>query len=361
MLTIDLILYCFRLNSDELRTLKSKTMVYQVAASRATQLTEKQTAKLKEAEDRATSDAAWEAQRLLRVAKDEAEQMRRRANDVNRMQALEQQIREVAIVREKEAELVKNEAALMMAAAEVQRVKDEHAARVKEEQHRLIRADLDKVNSSRAKARLEAAKLALEQDRAWLAALEQADNVDRAAAAERKRALRNELIEFREHVDAQRAALVTRNQALDRSYRADEERMWRAKVAKWDAEQKARDLLMDEVIRSREAQLEAKLEQVRKEMEVHRVEREQLEKLLQREKAAVAAERKHHRDTQKTYHHELQAQIGDKLVRAAKHIEKERKVETDRKLREEQEQTWLMNELKQEMSMIGSTNGKVQV
>ncbi|KAI9189301.1 Cilia- and flagella-associated protein 53 [Blastocladiella emersonii ATCC 22665] len=344
-----------RINCDELRAVRTREMVYAVTASRAEQVQEKAERQARERAESAALDAAWEEQRLKDAAKDEAARLRRRAADRAQVRAFEAQIAALAEAKKREQKLEQDYAEFLKQALAVQQVKEEHHRARQQAEARAARQELEQANRERAAQRAREVQQALEQDLKWIQSLLDLDDAEKEAESERKTALRRELLEFRDTVLAQRAAEAARVRELDRVFAADAERTWRARAAKWAAEQKAREKLMAEVIRSREEQLAMRAEQARRELQDQRAEREALEWAVAQVKRGEDEMRARAHREQQEYHEVLKAQIVEKHERRLDDMDREHQDSERRRAAEAEYQAWLQRELARPASVRAGT------
>ncbi|TPX31586.1 hypothetical protein SmJEL517_g05091 [Synchytrium microbalum] len=308
----------WRNECDDLRALESKVIVKAVTDARSAQLVEHEERKVEEAEERKKYDALWEADRQKKIAREEADKSRQRDLNEQMLTMLDEQMAQLRVQAEQEEELKPEHEAQTAEAARL-RMKKEH-------EQRLVRTELDRFNKAKIAQRAKDARESLEMDLKIVSEFLEADAKDKAAKSAKKKALREEMLSYRDSLVAQRETVKEREKEIDARYREEEEKMWKLRAEKWQREQRARDKLMQEVIQSRQEQLRLQMDQVRFKQEQARLESAEIRRRIEATRAAEAHERAAVMERRDKYKETLGQQVAALNVRRG---EERRRVEDE--------------------------------
>ena len=72
---------------------------------------------------------------------------------------------------------------------------------------------------------------------------------------QRKKEMREEMLQYRKHLEAVRKEEERREKELDEILNSEVEKMWQKRIQQWRKEREARNKLMSDVLKSREKQI----------------------------------------------------------------------------------------------------------
>ncbi|KAJ3209352.1 Cilia- and flagella-associated protein 53 [Entophlyctis luteolus] len=299
----------WRSECDDLRTIESKVLEKKVAIARGEQLSEHQRKKESELEEKRFYDQLWEQDRQKKIAREVEESDKlKRMNEItvamlnSQMQLLREQQAEEERLKQEEAYLMRQELA-------TRQLEDERERQRKLHQQQLTRSELDKFNTLRMQARAAEHRAALDDDIELVNNLIALDEQEKAAKSRRREELRREMNLFREHLLNLRLAEKEREDELLRLEKAEAEKLWSQRAEKWQAQQRARDRLMVEVLAVRRNQLLYAIEENRNRQEKSRQEREQILKQIEHANHVEALDKERKARLAQSYRESLEAQM----------------------------------------------------
>ena len=316
---------------DQIRTHRSKLISAKIAEDRLSQLREANLRLRREAEEETRFAKMADERRLKMLEREieEAKDLKRRNEEMKRI--LRRQVVEREAVLDREEEILIEEAKRLKA-----RWKREAEADVARERARRDRA----AQIERDVARFNQHKNAIDskrdsEERALDAKLLKAALEKEAQAIQKeielKKARRAEMIEYQQALKEQMIKEVEDNTYLEKLLKEESDKEWDKREARWNAEADARKRLLNEVDRSRRAQIEAKhqrkLDERDMDMAWARKAKEDMRKADEREKE----ESRKRRDVLRRNCEFLNAQIEDRKQRRQDEMEKElRKLELEK-------------------------------
>jgi hypothetical protein len=245
----------WRNQCEELRSILSKQNLQAVTSDRQQQIQLKEEAKHREKEDEEFYAAMWDRDRQAKMKREEMEtalQHQRNTEMVKmlniQLASLEEQRLEEKRLKEQEAELRKEEERLRL-------LEEERRQQVKkEEQHetrRMLAASLRLKMRKRAREIQE--ELAL--DMKILEDLLEKTRNEAQYQLQRKKEMREEMLRYREHLEAVHKEEERREKELDEILNSEVEKTWQKRIQQWRKEREARNKLMSDVLKSREEQI----------------------------------------------------------------------------------------------------------
>lgn len=266
----------WRNECDELRTIESKVLEEKVAKARAGQLSELQQKKMHDLEEKRFYDQLWEADRQKKIAREDRERNQHKEMNAITVAMLENQLKLLRHQQEEEERLKQEEALLNRQEMQMRKLEDARNLRRKEEEQKVIRAELDKFNTLRLQTRANEIQLSLDHDIKMVSDVLALDLAEKQAQGRRRTELRKEIQLYREHLMRQRAVEKERDMEVARMEKVEADKLWTQRAEKWQKEQKARDRLMVDVLSGRRDQLKYSIEQNHLRQDQARIEREQI-------------------------------------------------------------------------------------
>ena len=316
---------------DQIRTHRSKLIAAKISEDRLSQLREANLRLRREAEEETRFAKMADERRLKMLEREieEAKDLKRRNEEMKRI--LRRQVVEREAVLDREEEILIEEAKRLKS-----RWKREAEADVARERARRDRA----AQIERDVARFNQHKNAIDskrdsEERALDAKLLKAALEKEAQAIQKeielKKARRAEMIEYQQALKEQMIKEVEDNTYLEKLLKEESDKEWDKREARWNAEADARKRLLNEVDRSRRAQIEAKnqrkLDERDMDMAWARKAKEDMRKADERE----MEESRKRRDVLRRNCEFLNAQIEDRKQRRQDEVEKElRKLELEK-------------------------------
>ncbi|KAJ3089361.1 Cilia- and flagella-associated protein 53 [Quaeritorhiza haematococci] len=353
----------WRNECDELRAVESKLVAQEIAAARGEQLVEHQQKQLRALEEKKIFDELWEMDRQRKIAREEEEESRRKALNQDMVLTLDSQLASLRLAHTEETRLKQEEALLMRQQAELLALEEERLKLRKIQDQALLRAELDRFSRLKMQQRAQALKESLEMDMKIVNGFFRDDEADRRDQTRKREELRREMGVYREQLVEQQRVEKEREREMERAYMKESEKMWQARVDKWQKEQKARDRLMQEVLAGRQEQLRFAMEQNKLRQQRTRLEKESLQRQIAHAKAQEEAHKAELAKRMEGYKRVLEEQIegGERRrgeERGRREVEREVQKEADLRYQEllRQETERLMSASRYRMQQYRSVN-----
>jgi len=307
----------WRLACDPLREQDSKLIVKATNAARAFQIGEKMRQLETEEQENRAFDSMWEADRLAKVGREEADAAARKSMDELHKAVLDRQVGELHDYRESEKALASEEAAMMRQQCDLERAE---AKRVEDLRRQMIlqaNDELHAFNRTRRSQIESSSALEVEADKERLAAqlAKERDAEQRETSA--KQAMQAETRLFAEHMLAQKREANLQEQVQEEIRAKELDKAWDKRLTVWGREQEARERLMAQVLDERKLQVMTKLEQEEFAKNKSAADRATLEVELARVTALENAKQLAARQTRMDHRSLLEAQIKEKTFKKA--------------------------------------------
>jgi hypothetical protein len=261
---------------EELRAVLTKRHQDEVCLDRAEQLRMKQEAKQREQEEEQMYARLWEEDQAAKCKREEIEaamQIERNREMLKvltlQMAAVEKQKEEMRELKEKEAQLLREENALR--AMEERREKEEKRRRQSE-----TKCDLDYSLKLKMKKKTREIQEELALDMKLLEQMLQETSNEAMLHLQKKNTLKEEIQLYRSYLAEAKREERQREQELDSLLSAEVEKQWAKRTQQWRKEREARRKLMDDVLKTRRQQIKEKLAELEEEKKAAAVERDTL-------------------------------------------------------------------------------------
>eukprot|EP00818_Percolomonas_sp_WS_P002080 CAMPEP_0117451162 /NCGR_PEP_ID=MMETSP0759-20121206/8861_1 /TAXON_ID=63605 /ORGANISM="Percolomonas cosmopolitus, Strain WS" /LENGTH=485 /DNA_ID=CAMNT_0005243745 /DNA_START=145 /DNA_END=1602 /DNA_ORIENTATION=- len=273
----------FLAESDELRDAKSRAMVLQYAKAREQQKDEKEDRKRFEEEEKRVYDELWEQDRLEK----EKRKMREDRIQLEKNRQLREHLTEqVDIIEQKKLEmkaLEEEEARLMKEKWEIEDQEEQRAILRKKKEDEKLQEEVDRFNKRKQLIRQKEVEEERQLDLRMIQHVLEKEAQETAREREYKSELRRQAREYQALLLAQMQKEKEDESELERLRDEDAEKQYAKRQAQWDAEQRARDKLMQEVIEDRKRQNAYKLKKAQEDKTRAEAERAQLESAIDRQ------------------------------------------------------------------------------
>lgn len=299
----------WRLGCDELRQAESHAVAKHVAKEREAQLIEKQAKAITAAKEDSEFALVWEQSRLEKVKREEYELEARHMRDDEQMRVLNDQIQHLRQKAQEELALKQQQAVLMRAQIETQKLQDEQQVREKAAEQRKLSEALDRFNRKKlAKRAKEARKeLAFELDMLKkVAEIEHAAQVQKQETASR---YRDQMNKYLEYLESLKGIEAEREREQDQIIAEDVDRVWREREAQWEQENRKRKKLLNEVLQARQDQMQFKRQQNLAQQEQAKKERLEIEEYLMQGRMKEIQKHNAQAMAQQNYRHGLEQQV----------------------------------------------------
>eukprot|EP00117_Sycon_ciliatum_P007496 scpid9485/ scgid10579/ Trichoplein keratin filament-binding protein len=303
-------------NCRELRQLESRQMQRDTEATWEAQQLERQSRLRKDEEERRRYEEEQERQRQWQEAEHAARERSRQSERRAVAEELQAQMRqlklkdqEAARLKQEQHELLMERKAIIEAEDERQKLEEQHKqAEYGRQLTRQYKAQL------RRKSRLVQEELELDMQ-ILNRMLEEEKYVAQVETSRREKA-RTDAAWMKEVVAEQLALEKQREEEMDLLYREEAEREWRKHELQWQKEREARQRLMKQVFEERQSQLSEKLESVQRQQAESVEERERLLEDIAIAEQMTARESKHEAAMRRQRERELDEQMREAQSRA---------------------------------------------
>jgi cilia- and flagella-associated protein 53 len=261
-------------------------------------------------------DAAWEADRQRKIAREQRDLAAQHEREQRTMHVLREQLQQLEERAGQEQFLKQEEARAMKEAFEHQALEAERKALEKEREQKAMRLVLDKSKKEKMVQQAAQFQKELEFDLAVLEEYMRQEQEDRDARNRRKVEWKQEIFAYRAHLLEQRQVERQRNIEVERLHAAEQDRVWATRALKWRKEQQARDKLMQEVMETRQKQLQEQVDAIRVQRAENLAIKQQLEKVVTQAKEEAVHKEQERLEKGQEYKQFLMAQIRDTEERA---------------------------------------------
>lgn len=250
---------------EEMRSILVKRNQDDVCLERAEQLRLKAEQRERQKQGERMYARMWEDDRFAKCKREEMEaalqiERNREALKVLTLQsaAIEKQHEDMKRLKEQEAELLREEAALRV-------LEDERMKEEKKRQQELTRAELNLSLRQKMKKKAREMQEELAMDMKLLQEMLQQTSNEDAERQQRKNELREEIKLYCEYLADQKKEEEKREKELNDMVTAEVEKQWSQRLAQWRIEKEARKKLMNDVMETRKKQIQFKMDRITEE------------------------------------------------------------------------------------------------
>ncbi|CAI8040663.1 Cilia- and flagella-associated protein 53 [Geodia barretti] len=279
----------------------------------------KQEAKQREQEEEQIYARLWEEDQAAKCKREEIEaamQIERNREMLKvltlQMAAVEKQKEEMRELKEKEAQLLREENALR--AMEERREKEEKRSRQSE-----TKCDLDYSLKLKMKKKTREIQEELALDMKLLEQMLHETSNEAMLHLQKKNTLKEEIQLYRSYLAEAKREERQREQELDSLLTAEVEKQWAKRTQQWRKEREARRKLMDDVLKTRRQQIKEKLAVLEEEKKAAAVERDTL---IANYKQHLQIE-KEQQESRKKANAQYQASLRDQMAYQQRRVQQE--------------------------------------
>ncbi|KAK2958589.1 putative flagellar associated protein [Blattamonas nauphoetae] len=282
--------------SDEIRTKRSQLEALHIAADQLFQINQKRIAKASEGERDRYFAQVWEEERLKGVEEDNRRKARARQLTAEMMTKLGEQMEEIRERKMKDADLKKEEAALLEENLRNRRILEQQELDELNRERREKFREYKRFNKLAEMKALREAKEKRDEEIAFIQSVLDKEKKEMEAEQAVRDLHRHERILERELLLDEMRQQKDDEKELDRLLAEEAEAEYRKKQAVWQKEQDARDKLLKEVIEDRQRMIAQKRQQKIDEIEENYLEAARILDAIERDtseadKAAAAKQR----------------------------------------------------------------------
>lgn len=302
----------FLAESDELREAKSRANELHYAKARQDQILEKQSKQLYELEEKKIYDELWEEQRLEKEKRALREKLIQEEKNAQLREHLTEQVIEIEKKRQELQQMKDEETRLMKEQWDLEEQEELRLKARKLQESQLLQNEVNQFNAR--KQRIAAEELERERlmDLKLLEMVLKRENEEDEREKEYRNELKRQAIEYQNLLKLQMQKEKEDESEIDRLRNLDAEKQRSKQQAQWDAEQRARDNLMREIIEERKRQIAYKLKKSQEEKALAEAERAELEEAIDKQLRLEEAQQQRKRDSYIENQQYLQKQMHAK-------------------------------------------------
>lgn len=296
-------------NCDDLRGAHSQVAMREALKVRNTQMEElKEKANMLQ-EERIRDAQLWEEDRQRKIAREEADNMDRIRRNKEMVDGLKIQTDAYKKNRATKEKLKKEKAKLVKEYMLNQQKEEAEQASKHVEQQQCRRKELDEMTAQKRARLIQEREQELQSDLEMLEAVVSDMEMAEGSAAERKERLRKESMLYQQYVADMACWRRQQQKELDQILAKETDMAFQAKLMAADKQTAQRQNLMKEVLRIRKEQIQAKLAENAKEMELNAKEAEEMQKDIAAYKAQESTITARNQTTKNQYKEDLDGQM----------------------------------------------------